>query len=101
MLDDKAIREIKRQVGLKMILELGLAMWYSDEYLFGDTTEILSNMVHDETMDYLVRHTGSVRIYGDALLDQEWEMTRTMISDLQTVARLYFEGKIKMETILR
>lgn len=101
MLDDKGVFLVKRQAGLQCIIECGLLSWQGPETQYNDMTEVVSNVVHDVMMRYLVATTGSVRIYGDAILDQEWLITRVLMCDLRTIARLYFDGKIKMENIIR
>ena len=101
MLDDKGLFLVKREAGLQLIAECGLLSWQGPDTQYNDMTEVVSNVVHDVMMRYLSRLHYRVSIYDDAILDQEWSITKQLNYDLRIVASLYFDGKITLGAIFQ
>lgn len=102
MLTDSQLFHVKRQAGMRLILELGLTTWSDESMPWNDPTEVVVEIVHDEIMNFIAYHWPKGQtVFMDSVLDQEWELVNTLSDDLGIIFRLYREGKLKLEVSIR
>lgn len=102
MLTDNQLFYVKRQAGMRLIVECGIVDFSDTSWTGNDVTEVVSNTVHDEMMKYITYRWPQGQVaYSDAILDQEWDLVRTLLRDLERIADLYLHGKIKLGVSLR